>query len=83
MQAQREATGGVGEGISPPYHRGAAIRRLGLVAVNLAVIFGIEGAVLGVEVLRSHGQDEAIFLSLKARGVIAAVRVDHALGERS
>src|SRR5208282_3788059 len=51
------------------------------VAVDFAVVLCVERAVLGVEVLRRHGQDEAILLAFEAGGIVAAVGVDHALGE--
>jgi hypothetical protein len=34
-------------------------------------------------VLGGHSEDEAVFLAFEADGVVAAVGVDHALGERS
>src|ERR1700683_187344 len=53
------------------------------VGVNFAVVFGVEGAGLGVGLLRRYGPEEAVFLSFEAGGVIAAVQVDHAFGKRS
>src|SRR5579863_7890904 len=49
--------------------------------VDFAVVFGVEGAVFGVEVLRGHGEDEAVFFAFEAGGVVAAVGIDHAVGE--
>src|SRR5580658_2898856 len=51
--------------------------------MNFAVVFGVEGAVLGVDLFGRHGEDKAVFLALEVGGVVAAVGVDHALGERS
>ena len=36
---------------------------------------------LGVETLRRHRQDEAVFLAFEAGGIVTAVGVNHALGE--
>ena len=49
--------------------------------MDFAVVFGVKGSVLGVHIFRSHGEDVAVFLSLEACAVVAAVGVDHALGE--
>jgi hypothetical protein len=51
------------------------------VGVDFAVILSVERPVLGVELLGRHRQDEAVFLALEAGGVVAAVGIDHALGE--
>jgi hypothetical protein len=51
------------------------------VGVDLAVVFGIEGAMLGVEVAGRHGEDETVFLAFETGGVVAAVGIDHAFGE--
>src|SRR5271169_3863223 len=53
------------------------------VGVDFAVVFGVEGAVLGVELFGGHGEDEAVFLALESGSVITAVGVDHAFGERA
>ena len=51
--------------------------------MDLSVVLGVEGAVLRVELFGRHGESEAIFLALEADGVIAAIGIDHALGERA
>ncbi len=59
------------------------IRTCGFVffGVDFAVVFGVEGAMLGVEVLGRHGENETVFLAFEAGGVIPAVGIDHAFGE--
>src|SRR5258706_10619237 len=61
----------------------ARIGRLFFVGVDFAIVFGVEGAVLGIELFGGHGENEAVFLAFKAGGVVAAVGIDHALGERA
>src|SRR5258705_13388384 len=51
------------------------------VGVDFAVVFGVEGAVCGVELFWHHGESKAGFLSLEAYGVVAAVGMDHAFSE--
>jgi hypothetical protein len=51
------------------------------VGVDLSVVLGVDGAVLGVELFGRHGESEAIFLALEADGVIAAIGIDHTLSE--
>jgi len=63
-------------------------RRVGVggfvfVGVDFAVVFGVEGAMLSVLMLRRHAKDKAIFLAFEADGIVAAVRIDHAFGERA
>jgi len=53
------------------------------VGMDFAVIFGVEGAVFGVEMLGRHGEDEAVFLAAEAGAVVATVGIDHAFGEGS
>ena len=65
------------------HNRGVGVGGLGFVGVNLSVVFGVEGTVLGVHILWSHGEDVAVFLAFEVCGVVSALGVDHALGERS
>lgn len=51
--------------------------------MNLSVVFGVEGTVLGVHIFWSHGEDVAVFLAFEVCGVVSALGVDHARGERS
>src|SRR2546427_3135442 len=51
------------------------------VSVDFAIVFGVEGAMLGIELLGSHGEDVAAFLAFEAGGVVSALGIDHALGE--
>src|ERR1700733_12397386 len=53
------------------------------VGVDFAVVFGVEGAVCSIDLFGRHGEDEAVLLAFESGSVIAAVRIDHALGERS
>jgi hypothetical protein len=62
---------------------GISVGGLFFVGVDLAVVFGIEGAMLGVEMVGGHSEDEAVFLALESDGVVAAMGIDHALGERA
>src|SRR5580692_9657006 len=48
------------------------------VGVDFAVVFGVERAMLGVEVAGRHHEDEAVLLALETGGVVAAMGVDHA-----
>ena len=45
------------------------------VGVDFAVVFGVEGAVVGVEVLWGHGEDEAVFFAFEAGSVVATVGI--------
>ncbi|SPE34304.1 hypothetical protein SBA2_890006 [Acidobacteriia bacterium SbA2] len=56
---------------------------LGLVGVDLAVVFGVKRTVLGVQILRGHGEDVAVLRAFEACRVVSAVGVDHTLGEGS
>src|ERR1700688_337083 len=51
------------------------------VGADLAVVLGIEGPVRSVELFGHHGENKAVFLALKADGVVAAVGIDHSLGK--
>src|ERR1700733_980620 len=51
--------------------------------MNLEVVLGVERPGVGVELFRCHREREAVFLAGKARSVIAAVAVDHALRKSS
>src|SRR5258706_8972829 len=65
------------------YDRGIGVCGFFFVGVDFAIVFGVEGAVLGIELFGGHGENEAVFLAFKAGGVVAAVGIDHALGERA
>src|SRR5260370_15186941 len=65
------------------HHWRFAVGGLFFVGVDLSVVLGVEGAVLRVELFGRHGESEAIFLALEADGVIAAIGIDHTLGERA
>src|ERR1041385_5242475 len=62
---------------------GVRISGLAFIAVDFAVFGGVEGPVLRVQVFRRHREDVAIFLSLEAHGVVAALGIDHPLCEGS
>src|SRR5579864_4004103 len=59
------------------------IRGLGVIRVNLAIVFGVERAMCCVESLGHHRENVAVLFSLEAYRVVAAVGVDHALGKAS
>jgi hypothetical protein len=63
------------------HHRRIGVGGFLFVAMDFAIIFGIEGAMLGIEVLRAQGEDEAVVPAYESGGVISALRVDHALRE--
>jgi len=56
-------------------------RRFFFVGLDFAVIFGVEGAMLGVKLLGHHDENVADFFSPGINGVVAAIRIDHALGK--
>ena len=60
-----------------------AVGDFAFVGMNLAVVFSVERAVLGVEIFRCHREREVVFLRPESDGVVAAFGVDHALRERS
>src|ERR1700730_18669065 len=49
--------------------------------MDLSVVLGIKGTVLRVKLVGSHGEDEAVFLALKAGDVVSAGGIDHAFRE--
>src|ERR1700758_669819 len=51
--------------------------------MDFAVVFYVKRSVLWVEILRRHGEREVVFFRLETHGVVAALRIDHALGEGS
>lgn len=55
----------------------------GFVGVDLAIVFGVERAVLGIETLGSHGEDKVVFLALEACCVVPAIGIHHPLVEVS
>ena len=63
------------------HHRRIGVSGFFFVAMDFAIIFGIERAMLGIEVLRAHGEDETVFHAFESGGVISALRVDHAFRE--
>ena len=64
-------------------HRRICVRGFVFLGVDFAIVFGVEGAVLRVLVLGRHRENEAVVLAFEVGGVIAAVGIDHAFGERS
>src|SRR2546430_15408580 len=65
------------------HYRRFCIRSFFFVGVDFAVILRIKRPVLGVQLLGRHGEDKAVLLAFKAGGVVAAIGVGHAFGERS
>ena len=63
------------------HHRRIGVSGFFFVAMDFAIIFGIEGAMLRVEVLGGHDENEAVFLAFESGGVVSALRVDHAFRE--
>jgi len=64
------------------HHRRFLIRRLLLVRMNLSVLIRKERAMLRVECIRDHGQNEAILLAFEANVIISTIGIDHALCKR-
>src|SRR5579863_8837129 len=72
---------GAAENFTSFHYGRVRVGGLFFVGVDFAVVFGVEGAMLGVELLGRHGEDVAVIFAFETGGVVSAIGIDHALGE--